>query len=296
MNIADIDFENPLLLCSGVLGISSKLFEKIQSYGAGGIVTKSISLEPNEGYKNPTVFELPYGILNSMGLPNPGADVFIEEIKERNLKIPLIVSIFGEGRKEYALLAKKIGRYCNAIELNLSCPHAGNLLSIGQDPDLVRKVVKDVKKVSSVPVIAKLTPNVSNIKEIGVQAQKGGADAVCAINTLKSMAINIKQEYPVLSNIFGGLSGPAIRPVGVRCVWELKEVLDIPIIGVGGISNWKDVVEYMYAGASAVQIGTAIGWGGLEVFSVMKKGLDNFCKKNKTTYEDLVGKVRSKFD
>ena len=243
MNVAGIELDNPLILCSGVLGISGGLFRRLEKAGIGGIVTKSISLEPNEGYKNPTVARLPVGVLNSMGLPNPGIETFLKEIEGLGLSIPLIISAYGSNADEFAEMAEKIGTSCDAIELNLSCPHAGGLLSIGQDPELVLSIVRTVKKHASVPVIAKLTPNVNDIREIGMAAQKAGADAISAINTVKGLAINVSQKYPVLSNVYGGLSGPAIKPVGVRCVWDLAGVLDIPIIGIGGIQDYEDVVE-----------------------------------------------------
>jgi len=296
MHIAGLELNNPLIVCSGVLGISSSLFLRLEKEGAGGVVSKSISLSPNEGYDNPTVTTVPCGMLNAMGLPNPGIDAFIEEIEGRSLGIPLIASIYGKDADEFAELAERLGTLCEAIELNLSCPHAGGLLSIGQDPMLVREVVKKAKNAASVPIIAKLTPNVNNIQEIGIEAQKGGADAISAINTVKGMAINIHQEYPILSNLTGGISGPAIKPIGVRAVWDLKKALDIPIIGIGGISRWEDVIEYAYAGASAVQLGTVLGTESIGALSRIKEGIDTFCRQKGVPFEDLVGSVRKRFD
>lgn len=296
MNVAGIRLENPLLVCSGVLGISASLFSRLEDAGIGGVVSKSISLEPNNGYENPTAIQLPYGALNAMGLPNPGIDSFLEEMGKSDIDIPIIISIYGKSPEEFAEVARRVGDSCAAIELNLSCPHAGGLLAIGQEPKLVEEVVRAVKASTKLPVLAKLTPNVADIQKIGLSAQKGGVDAITAINTVKGLALNISQEYPVLSNVTGGLSGPCIKPIGLRCVWDLKGVLDIPIIGVGGISGWEDVVEYMYAGASAVQLGTALGRDGIDTISEIRKGLEEFTFKKEMEYEDMVGLVRRNFD
>jgi len=296
MKIAGMEMDNPLMVCSGVLGISSSLFKRLEDAGIGAVVSKSISLEPNDGYENPTLVSLPYGVMNAMGLPNPGVDGFIEEIDGLEMDIPLIVSIYGKDAKEFSEVASRLEGHCSAVELNLSCPHAGGLLSIGQDPGLVESVVKSVKECVEIPIIAKLTPNVADIKSIGKAAEKGGADALTAINTVRGLVLNIRQEHPVLSNVFGGLSGPCIKPIGLRCVWDLKGAVDIPIIGVGGISNWEDVVEYMYAGASAVQIGTVLGEQGIDHISSIKEGIERFSNENQMEYEEMVGRVRTRFD
>lgn len=295
MNVAGIRLRNPLILCSGVLGIATPLFSRLEKNGVGAIVTKSISLCPNAGYEAPTVTDVAGGILNAMGLPNPGVDAFIEEIRDSDLSVPLIVSIYGKDAKEYAKMAQKISPYCDAIEMNLSCPHAGGLLAIGQNEGLVREVVSRTKEAADVPVIAKLTPNVTDITAIGRAAQEGGADAVSAINTVRGMAINIHQEHPVLSNISGGLSGPAIKPIGVKCVWDLAGALDIPIIGIGGISSWEDVIEYMMAGASAVQLGTVLGSQGISHLNTIAKGIEQWCRANELDIEAVTGLVRDRF-
>lgn len=295
MKVAGITLRNPLILCSGVLGIATPLFSRLEENGVGGIVTKSISLEANEGYEAPTVAEVEGGVLNAMGLPNPGVDAFIEEIREADLSVPLIVSIYGKDAGEYAEMARRISPYCDAVEMNLSCPHAGGLLAIGQKEELVRDVVSCTKDASDVPVIAKLTPNVTDITAIGLAAQEGGADAVSAINTVRGMAINIHQEHPVLSNVSGGLSGPAVKPVGVKCVWDLAGVLDIPIIGIGGISTWEDVIEYMMAGASAVQLGTVLGSRGIAHLGTMAQGVAHWCDEAGLDIESVTGLVRNRF-
>ncbi len=295
MKVAGITLRNPLILCSGVLGIATPLFSRLEQHGVGGIVTKSISLTANEGYDTPAIAVVQGGILNAMGLPNPGVDAFIEEIRDADLSVPLIVSIYGKDAGEYAKMAQKISPYCDAIEMNLSCPHAGGLLAIGQQEKLVREVVSLTKDASDVPVIAKLTPNVTDITAIGMAAQEGGADAISAINTVRGMAINIHQGHPVLSNVSGGLSGPAIKPVGVKCVWDLAGAVDIPIIGIGGISSYEDVIEYMMAGASAVQLGTVLGTKGIAHIGTIAHGVAQWCTDNSLGIESVTGLVRNRF-
>jgi len=295
MDVAGIRMDNPLMVCSGVLGISAGLFSRIEAVHAGAVVTKSISLVPNKGYDNPTVTGVASGVINAMGLPNPGVDAFIEELGRSEVSMPIVVSIYGNDEGEFAELARRLSPHCSALELNLSCPHAGGLLAIGQDPNLVERVVRAAKEASNVPVLAKLTPNVADITKIGLAAQEGGADAICAINTVKAMAIDIYQKHPILSNIGGGLSGPAIKPIGVRAVWDLAGAIDIPIIGIGGIASWEDVVEYLYAGASAVQMGTALGMYDIDHITRIKDELDIFCASTELDYEGLCGIVRKRY-
>jgi dihydroorotate dehydrogenase (NAD+) catalytic subunit len=274
-------FKNPLILASGVLDESGETMLRVAKSGAGGIVTKSIGMSPREGYKNPVVYELPYGLINAMGLPNPGIENYGEEIKiAKKGNIPIIGSIFGSDAEEFSYLAKKMEEYgADAVELNLSCPHAkGYGMEIGIDENLVEEIVTHVKREVSIPVWAKLTPNTSDIVKIAKAAE--GADALVMINTLKAMAIDIEAGMPVLTNIFGGLSGKCIKPVGVRAVYEVFREVEKPIIGVGGIEDEKDVIEYMMAGASAVEIGTAIYTHGLGVFKKIENGLRMWMEKH----------------
>ncbi len=243
--------------------------ERIYNNGAGAILTKSIGLKPRNGFPNPTVIELEHGILNAMGLPNPGIENFKDEIlKLKKQNIPVIGSIFGSDYKEFVTIAKKMQNYgVNALELNMSCPHAkGYGLEIGCDPDLVKEITFKVKKSIKIPVFVKISPNLVNISEIAKSAEDGNADGIVAINTVKAMKIDLELQMPVLSNKIGGYSGKAIKPIGIRCVYEIKKNIDIPIIGVGGITTGKDAIEYFMAGASAVQIGSAIYYRGLDVF------------------------------
>ncbi len=281
--ISELKLRNPTILASGILGETSGSMKRVASYGAGAIVTKSIGMEPREGYPNPTAVEIECGILNSMGLPNPGIEEFKKEIDEIDeIDIPVIGSIFGKDEKEFAFLAKKMEEYgLDAIELNLSCPHArGYGLEIGSSPDIVREVVREVKKKVSIPVFPKLSANAGDIVEIGKAAEEGGADGVVAINSLRAMKIDIHLKKPILYNRVGGYSGKGIKPVAVRCVYELSRELDIPVIGVGGVETWEDAVEYILAGACAVQIGSAVYYRGLSVFAEICEGMKRWMEEN----------------
>jgi len=267
--------------------------ERVFNCGAGAIVTKSIGLKPREGYPNPTVIELECGILNAMGLPNPSIEQFGEELKKlKQLKIPVIGSIFGSDSKEFVELAKKMEGYgANAVELNMSCPHAkGYGLEIGSDSKLVKEITAEVKKSSGIPVFVKLSPNLPNVAEIAKSAEEGNADAIVAINTVKAMKIDLELKTPVLSNKIGGYSGKAIKPIGIRCVYEISNNVNIPIIGVGGITTGEDALEYIMAGASAVQIGTAIYYRGIDVFKEICKEMETWMKNhNYNNLSELIG-------
>jgi len=280
--IAGIKLANPTMLAAGVLGMSSAFFKRIAEAGAGAIVTKSIGLKARKGYANPTLVEVPCGMLNAMGLPNPGIRNFVEEIAEaKKIGIPIIVSIFGFSANEFAVVAKEAAKNdADALELNVSCPHVEKAgAEIGQNPNLVAEVVKRVKKAVNVPVIVKLTPNVNDICEVAVAAANAGADAITAVNTVRAMAIDVETMRPILANKIGGLSGAAIKPIALRCLFEVYRVVKIPVIGCGGITNWQDAVEFLLAGASAVQIGTAIALEDVEVFRAVAAGIDQYLRR-----------------
>jgi len=267
--------------------------KRVVNCGAGAVVTKSIGLKSRGGYANPTIVELEYGILNAMGLPNPGINEFGEEIKKlKRLNAPIIGSIFGSSSKEFVELGKKMQSYgANALELNMSCPHAkGYGLEIGSDPKLVKEITSKVKESIEVPIFVKLSSNVANLGEIAKAAEKGNADGIVAINTIKAMKIDIELKIPVLANKIGGYSGKAIKPIGVRCVYEIAENVDIPIIGVGGVTTGEDALEYIMAGASAVQIGTGIYYRELDVFKKVCKEMENWMKKHSVKkLSELIG-------
>lgn len=283
MNLAGLKLANPTMLASGILGYTTETFESISEGGAGAIVTKSVGLKPRSGYVNPTVVQASCGLVNAMGLPNPGMDEFAHEIRRAKtvLKVPLIASVYGYSEDEYALLAEKaVNAGADALELNVSCPHVKQTGSeIGQSPEILAATVKKAKVAVDKPVIVKLSPNVTSIAGLGEVAAKAGADALTAINTLKAMVIDVETGMPILSNRVGGLSGPAVKPVALRCVYDLFEQVKIPIIGCGGVAGWRDAVEFLLAGASAVQIGTAIAAEGPKVFSTITRGLSVYLRK-----------------
>jgi len=284
VSLAGLDLPNPTILASGVLGFSAESLNRVAKGGAGAVVTKSLGVEARVGYPNPTVVQAESGLINAMGLPNPGINEYAGEIEYAKtiLHIPLIVSIFGYSEDEYAIVAEKaVKAGADAVELNVSCPHVQYTGSeIGQNPRLLSQVVEKVKATIDKPLIVKLTPNVTDIAVSAKAAVEAGADALTAVNTLKAMAIDTDTMHPVLSNIKGGLSGAAIKPVALRCVYDIREMLpDVPIIGCGGIGGWRDAVEFMLAGALAVQIGTAIAREDTSVFQDITKGLEVYLRK-----------------
>jgi dihydroorotate dehydrogenase (NAD+) catalytic subunit len=291
--IASLSLKNPTILASGLMDEDAGSMKRIVNCGAGAVVTKSIGLKSREGYANPTIVELEYGILNAMGLPNPGINEFGEEIKKlKHLNAPIIGSVFGASSKEFVELGKKMQSYgANALELNMSCPHAkGYGLEIGSDPRLVKEITSKVKGSVKIPIFVKLSSNVANLGEIAKAAEKGNADGIVAINTIKAMKIDIELKIPVLANKIGGYSGKAIKPIGVRCVYEIAENVDIPIIGVGGVTTGEDALEYIMAGASAVQIGTGMYYRDVDVFKKVCKEMENWMKEHSVKkLSELIG-------
>lgn len=282
VEILNLKFPNPLILAAGVLGLTAPILKRVMYSGVGGVVTKSIGLKPREGYPNPTIVDLGFGLVNSMGLPNPGLKMFTEELRKlKGLKVPLILSIYAFSEGELATMGKIISKLktVSAVELNVSCPHVGGVSEIGRSPELVKSYVKTLKEnLNDKPIIVKLTPNVSDITSIALAAVNGGADALTAINTVKSMVIDLETGKPVLAGVFGGLSGPAIKPIALRCVYEITETLDVPVFGCGGIETAQDVIEFIMAGAVAVQIGSAIARRGLRVFREISTELKKLLK------------------
>ncbi|HXZ23849.1 MAG TPA: dihydroorotate dehydrogenase [Methanomassiliicoccales archaeon] len=291
--VASLELANPLILASGVMGETGDSLLAVIEGGAGAVVTKSIGLEPRKGYGNPTLVELEDGYINAMGLPNPGIDAFREEMRVAcGAKVPIIGSVFAATAEDFALLANRMQEYgAEAVELNLSCPHAKGLgMEIGVDPSAVEAIVREARRSITVPLFAKLTPNTNRLLEVAEAAVKGGADGIVAINTLRAMAIDVEARRPILSNKGGGLSGPAIKPVGVRCIYDLHEAVGVPLIGVGGVETWQDALEYIMAGASAVQIGSAIGRRGMGVFAEINEGLSDYMDRHRVkNLMELVG-------
>ena len=294
-SIGQIKLERPTILASGILGISLDVFNRIYRAGAGAVVTKSLSKEPWEGYPNPTIFSVNgNGWLNAVGLSNPGASYFAKMISQ-NQDVPIIVSLVGSTEDDFDFMVKQFENVkVLAYELNLSCPHVAKVgLEVGDDPELVKKIVKKVKSVTKVPVIAKVGLGTTHYLDTVAAACDAGIDAITAINTLRAMAIDVETQRPILSNKIGGLSGTPIKPIAVRCVYEISSEYKIPIIGCGGISNWKDAVEFLLAGASAVQIGSAVGDGWVDVFDEINKGILQYMeKKGFSKIEEMIGRAK----
>ncbi len=283
VELAGIKLPNPTILASGILGVSSEIMIRAARAGAGAVVTKSFNRSGREGYRNPSFIEVPGGFLNALGIPNPGMEEMMGEVQAlRKAGIPVIASVFGFDALEFAEAAsmgEKGGAL--AIELNVSCPHVREVgVDIGQRPAMVAEVTKAVKDRVKVPVIVKLTPNVTNIQEIASAAEQSGADAITAINTTLGMAIDVDSASPILAGTYGGFSGPALHSIAVRAVYQISETVKIPVIGVGGIMDWKGAVEMMMAGASAVQVGTAVMYRGVEVFREITSGVSKFLSDN----------------
>lgn len=262
VELAGITLKNPVMTASGTFGYGEEYAPLIDLNQLGAIVVKAITKKPRQGNPPPRVVEVAAGMLSSCGLQNVGVDKFIKEKLPflRAFQVPIIVNIAGESVEDFVAVVEKLQgtEGISAVELNVSCPNVKNGgMVFGIDPEMVWKIVSEVKAVSKVPVICKLTPNVTDIVAIALAAQDAGADAISLINALLGMAIDIETRRPKLGNITGGLTGPAIKPVAVRMVWQVAQAVSVPVIGIGGITTAEDALEFIIAGATAVQVGTA---------------------------------------
>jgi dihydroorotate dehydrogenase (NAD+) catalytic subunit len=280
------------MLASGILGISQSIFERLYRENIGAVVTKSISVNPMKGYPNPTVIPLGGGsYLNAVGLSNPGVDAFSKELS-RNKSIPIFISLVGSSEKEFSKMVKTFDALnILGYEINLSCPHVSKMgMEVGDDPEAVNKIVKTVRMNTRKPISVKVGVGSIDVVELARVAIDAGANIITAINTLRAMSIDIETMMPILSNRIGGLSGNAIKPIGIRCVYEISKKLEVPVIGCGGVSSWKDVIEYMIAGASAVQIGSVLGSSGPRIFNQITKALKNYVEtKNLKNISEIIG-------
>jgi dihydroorotate dehydrogenase (NAD+) catalytic subunit len=280
-SIGKIQLERPVMLASGILGISLDVFNRLYRSGAGAVVSKSLSTEPWDGYPNPTIFSVNGGgWINAVGLSNPGAPNFAKMI-ESNKDVPIIVSLVGSIPEDFEMMVEQF-KNCKvtAYELNLSCPHVAKVgLEVGDDPELVKKIVGTVKNSTHVPVIAKVGLGTTHYLNTVNAAIESGIDAITAINTVRAMAIDVETQRPILSNKFGGLSGTPIKHIALRCVYEISSKYDIPVIGCGGISTWEDAVEFILAGSSAIQLGSAIGDNWIHVFNDINQGILQYMKR-----------------
>lgn len=296
VNIAGVEFKNPVMVASGTFGSGAEYDEFVDLNRLGAVVTKGVANVPWEGNPTPRIAETYGGMLNAVGLQNPGYDLFakrdIPYLKKYDTNI--IVNVCGRTTEDYIDVVEKLGHEdVDMLEINISCPnvkHGG--IAFGQDPKAVEAITKEVKKVAKQPVIMKLSPNVTDITEMAKAAEAGGADALSLINTLTGMQIDVERQKFVLANKTGGLSGPAIKPVAVRMVYQVANAVKVPIIGMGGIANAKDAMEFILAGATAVSVGTANFDNPHTTIDVIE-GIEDYMKRhNVKDINSLIGLVK----
>lgn len=293
--IAGIPMKTPVLTASGTFGFGEEFADFVDLSLLGGVMVKGTTLKPRRGNEGVRIAETPSGMLNCIGLENPGVEVFLTETLPRisPYGMNIIVNISGSSPEEYGILAKMLDvPGVAAIELNVSCPNVreGGIV-FGTNPKAVSAVVREAKKNTGKPVILKLSPNVTDIVEIAKAGEDAGADVISLINTLMGMEINIHTWKPTLGNITGGLSGPCVKPVALRMVWQVAQNVEIPVIGMGGISSWQDAVEFFLAGADAVAVGTA-NFVHPGVTMDIIKGLESYLQdRGLSNISQIVGKV-----
>ncbi|MFH1442935.1 MAG: dihydroorotate dehydrogenase [Candidatus Micrarchaeota archaeon] len=289
---------NPTVLASGFLGLDWASLDRVAKCGAGAVTTKSCNLLGREGYNNPTVLANENYMLNAIGLSNAGVENEIGEILEFRKKssATIIGSVFENSVEGFGEVVKRISEgKPRIIELDLSCPHLGGqgfekYKDFASDANMISATVKAAKKSTKIPIFAKLSPNVPNIAVLAKAAEDAGADGITAINTAGGMLISPEFKKPILANKFGGLSGPAIKPIALKCVYQIHQAVKIPIIGTGGITNGKDAIEMLMAGATAVGIGTAIYYRGIDAFKQITKEMEDWMKKhNYNSAKELIG-------
>ena len=297
LKLFGVEFENPVWTASGTFGFGLEYAPYMNLNRVGAVCVKGLSIKPREGNEPPRIWETPCGMLNAIGLQNPGVEYFVEKIvpELQKYRCRVVANIYGSTVEEYVAVAKALKGVegVDAIELNISCPNVKKGgLAFGVDPVEAAKLTEAVKKATDKPVIVKLSPNVTDIVEIAKAIESAGADALSAINTLLGMAIDIRRRKPRIKNKFGGLSGPAIKPVAVRMVYQVARAVSIPVIGIGGISTWEDAVEFFLAGASAVQVGTANFFNPKAVEEIVE-GLEKYLKEmGYSNISELVGDLR----
>lgn len=292
-NIFGIDFQNPLVLASGILGTSSNILIRMAESGAGGVTMKSIGPTEREGHANPNLIDFGGGMLNAIGLPSPGYKNIGPELEElKECPSPVIASVYGSTIQDFVNIVEFVKPYAPAaLELDISCPNKDDGLSFSANPDVTKELVAAVKKVAgNLPVIPKLTPNTHSIPMLANACKKGGADGLCAINTASGMVIDIDARKPVLTYKKGGVSGPALKPIAVRCVYEAYEATGLPIIGTGGVTYGKDAIEMLMAGASLVGVGTAVYYRGLDAFQKIATEMTEWMQSNNVeSIKELIG-------
>ena len=297
VQISSLKMPNPVMTASGTFGYGREFEPYVNLYKLGAIVVKGISIKPRPGNPPPRIVETPCGMLNAIGLENVGVDAFIKNKLPYlvNMNCRVIVNVLGDTIEEYVELAQRLNDVpgVDGLELNISCPNVKKGgVAFGTNASMANEVTMAARKATKLPLIVKLSPNVTDITEMARAVEEGGADAVSLINTLIGMAIDINNKNPVLANIIGGLSGPAIKPVALRMVWQVSDAVDIPVIGIGGISKWNDAVEFILAGAAAIQVGTA-NFVNPRVSEDIIEGLKSYMDNNKySTIDAIKGKAK----
>ena len=297
VNIAGIELKNPVMTASGTFGYGEEFAPYLDLNKLGAVIVKGISLKPRQGNPPPRIVETAAGMLNSIGLQNVGVEVFVEKKLPflRKFDTKVIVNFFGDSIDEYCEVAKVLdsAEGVAGLEMNISCPNKQEgWLEFGTNPEMTSRVVGAVRKSTKLPLIVKLSPNVTDITIIAKVAQDAGADALSLINTLSGMAVDVNTRRPKLGNIIGGLSGPAIKPVALKMVWQTAKAVRLPIIGIGGIMTAADAIEFMLVGASAVQVGTA-NFVDPQASIKILEGIGDYFKKNKIkSVKELVGSLR----
>ncbi|MDE2217506.1 MAG: dihydroorotate dehydrogenase [Planctomycetota bacterium] len=294
VNVCNIRLSNPTVLASGILGTTKALLKRVAESGAGAVTIKSVSTEPREGHKNPTVITFDAGMLNAVGYSNPGVVVAAKEFASlQDVGVPVIASVIGTQKEDFVrVVAGLSGSEFSAIEIPLSCPHTpGFGLLAGQGtPQATFDITSAVRKETELPIFVKLSPNIPEICAVAKAAEDAGANAITAVNSMgPGMIINIEAQKPILSFKVGGVTGDALRPIAVRCVYDLYKAVKIPIIGVGGISTGRHAIEMIMAGASAVGIGTGVYYRGIEVFKRVCEEMTLWMEEN--GFDD-VNKIR----
>ena len=292
VNICGIEFKNPIITASGTFGFGKEYDKFYDIQNLGGICTKGLTLNKKDGNPAPRIAETYGGMINAVGLQNPGIDYYLshDDIELAKKDVVVIANVAGATIDDYIAIAKKISNSnAKMVELNISCPNvkAGGM-AFGVKPEMVEKVTRAVKDVCSKPVITKLSPNVSNIADNARAAEAGGADAISLINTISAMAVNYKTRRPIIANNNGGMSGPCVKPVALKRVWDCYNAVKIPIIGLGGITSYTDVLEFMICGASAVEVGTYNFTNPMGAYEIVKD-LDAYLERENLDINEIIG-------
>ena len=299
--LCGVRLPNPTVLASGILGLSQEIFGRLAQSGCGAITTKSCSLKPRTGHHNPVIVDWGYGLINAVGLANPGVEVMVEEIRMARqrlapLGVPIIASVFADTIYDFGVVARYISEaQPDLIEVNISCPNVDIqfVQMFAASPYVAAQVTRRVKENTHIPVIVKLSPNVEDIARIAREVEAAGADAITAINSVgPGLVLDIETGRPVLANRWGGVSGPAIRPIAVKCVRDVCKAVKIPVIGTGGVTDARDAIEMILVGAAVVGIGSAVNYRGMGVFGEVARGIAEYMQRHgHTRLEEFRGKA-----